>query len=76
MNRILNVKKSIDTKSYEKDFKVHKHLSALRYALPAKPAAAFDPSSLKGPFSGLSGLSIGSISRRSIYRLYISLAVF
>jgi hypothetical protein len=34
VNRILNVKKSIDTKSYEKDFKVHKHLSALRSNMP------------------------------------------
>ena len=62
MNRILNVKKSIDTKSYEKDFKVHKHLSALRYALPAKPAAAFDPRSFEWSV-------LGSI--RSLHRLYL-----
>jgi hypothetical protein len=34
VNRILNVKKTIDTKSFEKDFKVHLHYSALRSNMP------------------------------------------
>jgi hypothetical protein len=34
VNRILNVKKTINTKSFEKDFKVHKHYSALRSNMP------------------------------------------